>query len=216
MIQNPNYEDLFSLNQFYPLNQRHACIAAPLVGAALFVVQIVQVVHVGIGLHLERVQPVAGISQMLAVAAGQQPVPAVAKVEQQPRVVTGAGLVEVYHFMVLNGAEAFVERLGILFGMGDDVSEEGQPVVAPANPAGHSYGAHVVLATGARGAEHHQNYIHSDNPAAEPLDTRIIRRVEPLGTLNFVKGLLDVGEDVVAVLDADAEADQVGGYAGLT
>ena len=42
---------------FHPLAEQHSCVAAPAGGSARLVVKIVQVVHVGIGLHLERVQP---------------------------------------------------------------------------------------------------------------------------------------------------------------
>ena len=66
-----------------------------------------------------------------------------------------------YHLVVLKGVGALVERFGLLLCVRDDVSEEGQPVVSLADPAWLGHGAHVVLATGARGTEHHQNYVHS-------------------------------------------------------
>ena len=69
------------LKMLHAFVERHPCVAAPAGCAVRLVVQIVQVVHVGIGLHLERVQPVARILQSVAVAVGQQPVPAVAQVE---------------------------------------------------------------------------------------------------------------------------------------
>ena len=66
----------------------------------------------------------------------------------------GAGLIEVYHLVVLDGVEALVERLGVFFCMGNDGAEEGQTVVALANPEGEGDGSHVGHATGASGAEH--------------------------------------------------------------
>ena len=127
------------------------CKGFPPSAAVGFVAEIVEVVHVGIGFHLEGVEQVAGVPEVLAVATGLKPVDEVAPVETKPRVVRGACLVEVYHLVVLDGVETGVHGLRLLLAVGDDVAEERQPVVALANPEGQGHGRHVLGAAGTDG-----------------------------------------------------------------
>ena len=119
----------------------------------------------GVSLHLERVEQVAGVGQVLAVAGGLEPETEVLPVKAEPRVVGAASLIEVYHLVVFQGAEALRERLGFLLGVGDDGSEEGQPVIALAYPARLGNGWHVGDAAGAYRTEHYHQDVHGYHPA---------------------------------------------------
>lgn len=104
--------------------------------------------HEAVGFHLKGVEEVTGTLEVTAVAACLQPEDEIFPVEAQPRVVGGAGLVEVYHLMVLHGVPALVEMVGIPLAVCDDGSEERQTLVALRNPEGHADGLHVGRAAG--------------------------------------------------------------------
>ena len=123
-------------------------IAAPLGGAVLFIIEVVEVVHVGIGLHFEGVETIACILQTTPIAAGEEPVPAVENVEAEPRIVGGACLIEVNHLVILDGAADGVLRRRIdaccfFLAVRDDTTKEGHTVVAFTDEPGTRYGTHV-------------------------------------------------------------------------
>ena len=156
--------------QIYALIDRHLGIVAPFGGTIGFVVEIVEVVHVLVGFHLERIEAIAGIGDMTArvappaerpgeVHGDVEPEGEVFYIETEPRVVGATGLIEMNHLMVSQRAEAR-EGLGLLRAMGDDVTEERHALVAPLDPAGLDNSGHVADAAGARRAQHHQENIH--------------------------------------------------------
>ena len=68
----------------------------------MFVVEVVEVVHVGIGLHFEGVETITSILQTTPIAACEEPVPTVEDVEAEPGIVGGACLIEVNHLVILD------------------------------------------------------------------------------------------------------------------
>ena len=136
------------------LAKRHAGIGAPLVGSRLLVVEVVEVVLVGIGLHLEGVEPIAGITEMVGVGQGGEPVVGVAQIEQPPGIVARAGLVEVDALVVVQDA-GVTKGISVLLVVGNDGAEECQGIVAPTYPVGLDDDLHVVSVAGPRCAEYH-------------------------------------------------------------
>ena len=125
----------------------HLGIIVPACCTISLVVQIVQVVHVLIGFHLKRVEQIAGIAKPFATATSLQPKHEVLPIKAEPGVVSTASLIEMYHLMVLQIAEAR-ERFGFLGSMSDDVAEKGHTFIALFNPSGFGYSRHIADATG--------------------------------------------------------------------
>ncbi len=135
-------------------SEGHGGVGLPFGATVGMAAEVAEVVHVGIGLHLEGVEQVAGVLEMPPVGQRTEPVEEVLPVEAEPGVVGGASLIEVYHLVVLHGIVACIEGVGLVGGVGDDVSEEGQSVVALANPEGQGDGFHVVGAAWSYGMQH--------------------------------------------------------------
>ena len=85
-----------------PFLDGHPRITLPSCGTLSALVQVVQVVHVLVGFHLERVQAVPCIGAVLALAPSLPPIAQVETVEAPPGVARRLCLPQVYHLVVLD------------------------------------------------------------------------------------------------------------------
>ena len=117
-------------------------------------VEIVQVIHVCICLHLERIEIVAGVSHLARIAQSRKHIPQVANIETKPRIVCALSLPQVYHLVVLGVGQPVVQQVGIILIVSKNKAEHRyRSIVLPAEKPVHR-GRHIGNGVRPRSSEY--------------------------------------------------------------
>lgn len=131
------------------LSRTHAGIDTPFVSPFFTaLLQIVGVVHVQVGLQLERIDAVGGILHAAVLGKGTKDIPEIEQVEEQPGVVSGLCLAQMDGLMPTETAVVEPSKTGFIITGGYDGSEKGHCLVTFAQPESVGKYAHRGNTTG--------------------------------------------------------------------